>query len=163
MKARNLPGRALLWWTLCVSSPLCAASGVVRWENTFRQPLAGSGFQSVFTARELADGTTLVVAQDNYGFTTLQYDHAGNQLSAATFYPVYLEYPFLVSIDPFGAVFFATVTSNPELTSSDLWMMKYDGLTGAALWPSGVILGAGNHADDVPLELMVDPAGDVVL
>ena len=163
MKARSLPGRALLWWTLCTSAPLLAASGVVRWENTFLRPLPGAGNQSVAAARELADGTTLTVVRDNDGLTTLQYDHSGNRLLTATFYPVYLDYPVLFAIDPFGAVFFATGISDSYGNSVDVAVMKYDGLTGAALWPGAVIIGAGNHANDAPRDLFIDGAGDVIL
>ena len=163
MQARNLPGRALLWMTLCASSPLLAVSGVVRWESTYHRPLPGVGYQSVAAARELADGTTLTVVQDNDGFTTLQYDHSGNRLASATYYPLYFGYPSFFAIDPFGAVFFATGIPGSFQDPVDIWLTKFDGLTGAPLWPAGVTFGAGNHANDSPVALLVDGAGDVML
>ena len=163
MKARNLSSRVLLWISVLVPTPLLAVSGVTRWENTFHRPLPGAGNQSVAAARELADGTTLTVVQDNYGLTTLQYDHSGNLLASATFYPVYIGYPSLFAIDPFGAVFFATNVPNSLGNPIDVWMTKYDGLTGAALWPSAVTVGAGNHVSDSAVALFLTPAGDVVL
>ncbi len=163
MQMRNFPGRVLLWILLGASTPLFAASGVTRWENTFHWPLPGGGGQDVLAARELADGTTLTVVRDNYGLTTLHFDHSGSLLGSATSYPGYPSSPFVASIDPFGAVFFASFASGGLGYSGDIWMMKYDGLTGSALWPSGVTIGYGNHANDSPLDLFVTPQGDVVL
>ena len=146
---------------LVASLPLHAGDGVTIWENTFHRPLPGAGYQSVLAARELADGTTLAVVQDNSGITALQYDHSGNLLHSATFNPVYG--PQVVAIDPFGGVVIAAEAFEDFLHATDIWLMKYDGLTGAALWPSGTTFGSGNHADDAPIALFLDPAGDAVL
>lgn len=101
---------------LAAALPLYAVSGVTVWENTFHRPLPGAGNQSVLAARELADGTTLTVMQDNSGITTLQYDHSGNQ--SVVFHPVY--YPSVVSIDPFAAVFVASVATEGFGSQSDI-------------------------------------------
>lgn len=160
MRAR--PRIGSIWAALLVlgGSPLCAATGVPAWEKTFRRDLPGSGEQFVLAARELADGTTMTVVQDNGGITSLRYDHSGGQQSSSTVYPVYPAAK--VAVDPFGGVFVASVAQAGYGSEADVWFMKYDGLTGKAAWPAGVIFGSGNGHDDDVLAVLVDPAGDLV-
>ncbi len=141
--------------------PLYAIDGVTVWEKTFHREVQGAGNQWPMTARELADGTTLTVTSDNSGVTALNYDHAGQLLASSSFYPVYGA--TIAAIDPFGGVFVVAEATAGYLYETDLWVMKYDGLTGRALWPAAVVFGAGNQQDDEIMNLFVDPAGDVVL
>ena len=82
-------------------------------------------------------------------------------LASSSFYPVYGA--TIAAIDPFGGVFVVAEATAGYLYETDLWVMKYDGLTGRALWPAAVVFGAGNQQDDEIMNLFVDPAGDVVL
>ncbi len=143
--------------------PIYAGDGVTAWEKTFHRDLQGAGDQFPLAARELADGTTLTVWSDNsYGVTALNHDHDGQLLSSSTFYPVYSA--ATAAIDSFGGVFIAAQATTGYLyAESDIWLMKYDGLTGKPLWPAAIIFGAGNQESDEVLGLFVDPAGDVVL
>ena len=143
--------------------PLWGADGVTAWEKTFRRDVLGAGDQFPVAARELADGTTLTVLSDNfYGVTCLHYDHDGQLLSSSTFYPVYAV--TTAAIDPFGGVFIAAeATTGAMYAETDIWLMKYDGLTGEQLWPAAVTIGAGNGRSDEVMGLLVDEAGDVVL
>ena len=91
----------------------------------------------------------------------MNYDHAGQLLASSSFYPAYGA--TLAAIDPFGGVFVVAEATAGYGYETDLWLMKYDGLTGKALWPAAVIFGAGNQQDDEIMDMFVDPAGDVVL
>ena len=162
MKSTILVARAgALSFLLLSAVRLSAADGVTRWERTFRSPQAGVGNQGVLAARELADGTTLTVVGDNAGLTTLHYDHAGTLLSSSTFYPTY--FPSKIAIDAFGGLVLACTTTEGSDFRNDLWLRKFDGLTGEALWPAGVSYGAANHGNDEAVAVFVDPAGDVLL
>ena len=161
MKSETRIVGAALSLLLAAAAILRAATGVTVWEETFHRPLQGGGDQWTLAARELADGTTLTVIRDGSGLTALQYDHDGNLSSSATFYPVYGVAQ--AAIDPFGAVFVASLASAGSGYETDLWLMKYDGLTGRGLWPAAVTYGSGDHVDESILGLFPDPAGDLVV
>jgi len=146
---------------LALALPLSAIDGVTVWEKTFHRELQGAGDQWTYAARELADGSTLTVVRDGAGITALQYDHDGNLLSSSTFYPVYVVGK--AAIDPFGAVFIASQATAGYQYEADVWLMKYDGLTGESLWPAAATFGSGNDGNDDVVDVFVDPAGDVVL
>jgi len=143
-----------------VALPLCAIDGATVWEKTFHREQQGVGSQYPIAARELADGTTLTVVFDG-GVTALNYDHSGQLLRSSSFYPVYGA--TVAAVDPFGGVFVAAEASAGYGYEKDIWLMKYDGLSGKGLWPAAVTIGAGNHQDDEVFDLLVDPAGDVIL
>ena len=162
MKSTIQVARAGALFVLLLSAArLSAADGVTRWERTFRPPQSGAGYQGVLAARELADGTTLTAVGDNGGVTTLHYDHAGSLLSSSTFYPTY--FPAKIAIDAFGGLVLACTTTEGSDFRNDLWLTKFDGLTGETLWPAGVSYGAANHGNDEAVAVFVDPAGDVLL
>jgi len=161
MKSTILVARTVLLLFAAAAPLLFAKDGVTLWEKTFH-PVEGGGNQWTLAARELADGSTLTAVFDRGGVTALQFDHAGDLLGTASFYPIYAEV-VIAAVDPFGAVFLASPTSQGFGSGSDVWLMKYDGLTGAALWPAAVYFGYGNHANDTPLALFLDPAGSVIL
>ncbi len=154
---------ALLLFLLAVALPLFAVSGVTVWENTFHPADTLGEREWLLAARELVDGTTLTVVGDNFGLTTLHYDHSGNRLGTATFYSAYpRDIPQTVAIDSFGAVFVGSLAHTPN-TEIDIWLMKFDGLTGAGLWPAAVIFGAGNQSDDIGLQFFLDRTGDLIM
>src|SRR5206468_515962 len=135
-----------------------------------RPSLAGFGNQSPIAARELADGSVMVVSLDNAGLTAIRYDHAGAVLSSASFYPPYGltdgSTPH-VAIDPFGAVFFAA-SSNlccpPDNTQwGDAWLMKYDGISGSELWDTPGHYDAALDYIDTPDQLLIDATGDAIV
>ena len=162
MKSTIQVARAGALFVLLLSAArLSAADGVTRWERTFRPPQSGAGYQGVLAARELADGTTLTAVGDNGGVTTLHYDHAGSLLSSSTFYPTY--FPAKIAIDAFGGLVLACTTTEGSDFRNDLWLTKFDGLTGETLWPAGVSYGAPNHGNDEAVAVFVDGAGDVLL
>ena len=156
-----------------------AATGVLAWEQIFRQDLTGSGVQQSLAARELADGTRMVVVYDNFfAFSAVRYDAAGTLLTTASFNPSYTTtldafvdfdgFPTAaaVAIDAFGGVFIGAISglsSAPFYTRGDTWIMKYDGLTGRAAWtsPAAFTLPDGRLA--APRALLVDDHGDLVV
>ena len=156
-----------------------AATGVLGWEQIFRQDLTGSGVQQSLTARELADGTRMVVVHDNFfAFSAVRYDAAGTLLSTASFNPSYtttvdafadfsgIPTVAAVAIDAFGGVFIGAISglsSAPFYTRGDTWIIKYDGLTGRAAWPSPAAFTLPDGRLAAPRALLVDDHGDLVV
>ena len=172
-RAADLPGSRHLFVCaiLCsaLQSSIHAATGVPAWEQSFRRNLTGSGSQRPLAARELADGSRMVVVVDNAGVSCIAYDASGAALSTATFYPAE-GWPFgpqLAAIDPFGGIFVVTEADKsfvPFTRRGDIWTMKFDGLTGRELWPAGRAYAAPDGPwRDEPLRCEVDPYGDVIV
>ena len=148
-----------------------AGTVVPAWEHVLRPDLAGFGSQAPLAARELADASVMVVNLDNAGLTAVRYDHDGTVLTTASFYPPYglgLATTPRVAIDPFGAIFFAATSNlccSPGTTSRGLWVMKYDGSTGAELWKSP---GYFNFESDYewaesPDQVLIDALGNAIV
>lgn len=167
-RSRNLAGAPLLSFVLALIVPPASASastGVLSWERSFRHDLTGKGYQRPVAARELADGSILVVNLDNAGVTFVRYDGAGGVLSTATVYPPWLT-PLVAAIDPFGAVFLVSQADHSQFPYSqrgDVWTNKYDGRTGHALWPAAQVFDSPNRRQDLPTDAFVDPLGNVVV
>jgi hypothetical protein len=143
-----------------------ASTAVPAWEQRYRPSLVGSGSQSPLAARELADGTVMVVNSDNAGLTAVRYDHQGSLVSAASFYP-----PFPVSgwydrrlaIDPFGGIFLAAPSNFVQYFSGDVWLMKYDGYSGRELWRAPTHYDSTFDYVDTPDQVLVDGAGNAIV
>ncbi len=163
------------WWSTSVSM---AATGVPAWETSFRPDLTGSGTQTPLAARELADGSRMVVVNDNYyDFAAIRYDGTGNVLSTARFAPAYNTtltvfdigaIPVLapVAIDAFGGVFvgaIAGLSSAPFYSRGNAWFDKFDGLTGEELWPAPAVWTSPTDWLAAPQGLFVDANGDLVV
>ncbi len=159
------------------TAPASAATGVPAWEQTFRKGLAGSGSQYPLAARELADGTRMVVVSDNGAFSAVRHGADGAVLSAAAFYPANvttvdpLQYfsgyttPAVVAIDPFGSVFVGAISglsSAPFFSRGNAWFAKFDGVTGRALWPAPATWVSPSGLLSAPRTLFVDDRGDLV-
>ena len=166
-----LPGARCLLACLLLAAPsgsATAATGVPAWEQSFRRNLSGTGQQTPLAARELADGSRMVVILDNVGVSCVRYDSGGALLSTASFYPSF-GWPWgpqLAAIDPFGAVFIVSEADKSFSLGTlrgDIWTMKFDGMTGHALWPSGRTYDSPDHRRDEPLRAAVDPQGDVIV
>ena len=169
-RAAAFPGARLF---LACTALLCtaiagAATGVPAWEQTFRRNLTGAGNQKPLAARELWDGSRMVVVIDNAGVSCVRYDTNGAVLSTATFYPAE-GWPFgpqLAVIDPFGAVVLVTETDKsflPFTRRGDIWTMKFDGLTGHELWPEAQTYASPGTWRDEPQRCELDPYGDVIV
>lgn len=151
------------------------ATGVPEWNATYRMPTPGGGGPLV--ARELADGTRMVVVTDARALSAIRYDAAGNQVGVATFYPAFVQtitpgvyksfpVPPIVAIDPFGAIYVGAVSGlccSTLYIGGNTWIMKYDGLTGHALWPAPVTWIAPSGRLSAPAQLLVDGAGNLVV
>jgi hypothetical protein len=69
------------------------------------------------------------------------------------------------AIDPFGGVVVANI-GNPDPSNGstgDIVTMKYDGLTGRALWPEPAIYDTGEFIPDYPTSVLLDGSGDVIV
>ena len=144
------------------------AAAVPAWEHILRPGLSGSGTQSPLAARELADASVMVVNLDNAGVTAVRYAHDGTVLTTASFYPPYglgVAATPRVAIDPFGAVFFAATSNLIDSFSGDVWVMKYDGSTGAELWKSPGYFNSQFDFEyvDMPDQVMVDALGNAIV
>jgi hypothetical protein len=144
-----------------------SSSAVQVWGQTWT---GGGSFTTApvpVAARELVDGTTMIV-----GPPAIRYDHDGNLLSTANFSPPFfssitlpppnISQASLVAIDPFGGVFVASASDLTQLRG-DIWLMKYDGFTGKAVWSEPLIYDDSTHRVDIPLLLFSDSAGDAVV
>ncbi len=174
-----------LLWGLCffafASSAIFASTAVTQWQQVFHPAANGTTSAAPIAARELADGTVLVVTQD---FQTLHYNHDGTIVS---FKQLSLTPPHerpearrrgtaalpeagpggVVNshavIDGFGRVVLSTVASSGNIPrdAGIAETMKFDGLTGDPLWASPVYY--NSHVAETPLAVYLDSSGDVVL
>jgi hypothetical protein len=65
-----------------------------------------------------------------------------------------------VAIDPFGSFF---VAGESATNGGDIWVMKYAGITGEAIWPAPATFNGSGNGADIPLALAVDGHGDVIV
>jgi hypothetical protein len=157
-----------------------AATAVPQWQQIFHPAADGTTSSAPIAARELADGTVLVVTQT---FQSIHYNHDG---SIASFRQLNLTPPGrhpsrsglvdrpesgpsgLVNshavIDGFGIVVIAVV-EQPDYYLQDagnIETVKFDGLTGEALWPAPAIYHPASGGA-YPTGVFVDPLGDVIV
>jgi WD40 repeat protein len=164
-------GALLLLALVCVPAAVPAITAVPTWQQRW----SGSSFSAPypFTGRELADGSTLVVGYSAITLHAVRYDAGGTQLSASTFTPPFFDsvtsfsplnvrIASLAAIDPFGGVFVASA-SNVSSSQGDLWLLKYDGFTGNALWPAPVLFESPSHLQVAPSRLLVDSGGNLIV
>lgn len=150
-----------------------------QWQQIFHPAADGTTSAAPLAARELADGTVLVVTQE---FQTIHYDHDGNVTSARqlplnprTVRPKGAKPAGAPDsgpsgtpsaravIDGFGVVVLARVAelNYYPIDTGVIEIAKFDGLTGAALWPGPSFSDTG--VDQAPTSLLVDRSGDVLL
>jgi hypothetical protein len=156
-----------------------ASTAVPQWQQIFHPSADGTTSAAPIAARELADGTVLVVTG---ALQTVHYNHDGTIVSfkqLALSPPVPARAPsgrgrvadqgplgFEVAravIDGFGKVVISAVAS-PTYVPPDsgiIETLKFDGLTGDALWPAPVFYDA--NLGENPTAVFVDPMGDVVV
>lgn len=75
------------------------------------------------------------------------YDHGGN------------DYPTAVAFDPAGNIFVSGYVHNGA--NYDWFLAKYNGATGAMLWPQPVIWNGPGNGDDRTVGMVVDASGNV--
>jgi hypothetical protein len=155
--------RLLILPLLLAAGVASAGTGVPAWQTTLRPDQVPSQYRNPVSARELADGSVMVLVVDGGGVTAVRFNHDGAQLSAAPFHP-----PFGVAaaaIDPFGGVFISAVANGDPYygVTGDVWAMKYDGRTGLPLWAAPVFYDGPEHQRDAPSKILVDPRGDLIL
>lgn len=133
---------------LLLLSAITARAGYVpKWVATY-DPGSGFSTQRSLKASVLADGSTMIIAEDLPGRTVVRFDAAGNVLTKASFMvgDTVLGY----EISPFGEIFVMEYGS----------VMKYDGLTGRPMWAAKVAYPTGGYLSGA---LAVDPAGNPVI
>ncbi|HEY2798187.1 MAG TPA: IPT/TIG domain-containing protein [Thermoanaerobaculia bacterium] len=142
-----------------------------QWQRLFHSLADGPFSSAPLAARELADGTVLVVTQT---FQTIHYNHDGTIVSA---HQLELNSPDArvresgpsgtvnakAVIDGFGRVvlsFVALLNYNP-IDTGIVETVKFDGLTGEKLWPAPAFYNA--KLAEYPTNVFVDRSGDVIV
>ena len=174
-------GRLVLCTLVLLLAPSLgtASEAVPRWQQIFHPAANGTTGSAPLAARELADGTVLVVTQT---FQTVHYNHDGTIVSLRQ---LALDPPrsrpgrsgvvqgpeaglfgtlnARAVIDGFGVVVLARVAelNYYPIDTGDIEIAKFDGLTGAALWPAPIFFHAG--VAQVPTGVFVDRSGGVIL
>ncbi|MGE5275512.1 MAG: PQQ-binding-like beta-propeller repeat protein [Acidobacteriota bacterium] len=164
-----MPAKAFgsLFLLLLSNGPAASAAPVTPvpvWEQHYgsQSPVGQAG--ALLASRELGDQSVLLVAGEPGRLAAVRYDTSGGVLSTAVIYPAFG--PAVVALDPFGAVFVAAQADGPADPSSkrgDIWVQKFDGLTGRTLWPSPATYDSPSHGWDKPLSAAVDPHGDLIV
>jgi hypothetical protein len=114
----------------------------------------------VNSVHRLADGTVLVLQSFfALGVTASHLDAAGAVLSTRELpLPEIFDGSLTLSVDSLGAVF-AGLTSAPR--PFEAWVMKFDGLTGRALWPGPFHYRPDPLTDTLFRSLVLDARGDL--
>jgi len=179
-RAAAFPGARLASVSLLLSALAAAAGGgtaVPAWERGFNAETNGAFFAYSVAARELADGSRMVVTYDYGAFSAIRYAADGTLRGNASFWPdfgttvdpmSFDDYPTAapVAIDAFGGVFVAAVaglSSAPFYSRGDAWIMKFDGLTGRPAWPAPATWATPSGRLAAPRSALVDSRGDVVV
>lgn len=140
------------------ASPPATAGATVGWSAKL-SGWRSDTFDEAKAIRVLADGTALVLTRGEE-WRAVRYSPSGQQLGIAS----WAGDPYArVAIDPFGGVaLLDEVESATSPTGTwDLWVMKYDGLTGRRLWPAPALL--DGPGDERALGLTFDRSGNVVV
>ena len=135
MRSPVRPWALFLTLALCLgpgSTLLAASPPGVQWVADVTPDPSGS--YPVHSVHRLADGTVLVLQSMFFqGVTASHLDAAGAVLSIQDLpLPYIYDGSLMLSVDPLGAVFVGMTTVPSPLQA---WVMKFDGLTGRALWP----------------------------
>ena len=140
--------------------PSFASQPVPVWEYRMRGELAG-GSSYPATMRTLADGSTLAVLTGNRGVSAARFGPDGSVRSVVAL-PGASNYGTLWAIDPFGAIFVSQQFTRYG-PSYGFWTMKYDGVTGKAMWLAPRILEVSGNAYAGPSAIAAASNGDVVV
>ncbi|HEY1249857.1 MAG TPA: putative Ig domain-containing protein [Thermoanaerobaculia bacterium] len=169
------PASFALGTVLFPAAVALATTAVPQWQQLFHPPSDGTTSAAPIAARELADGTILVVTD---ALNAVHYDADGNVLSAQA-----LRIPRATTrrhsskdvpdspgfgdshaaIDAFGKVVVAVVDDRDYVLegAGDVETARFDGLTGQALWRAPVLYHSGFAM--IPTDVFLDAAGDVVV
>lgn len=131
---------AALLVLLSFSASAAMASFVPRWISTYDPPGFSSQYQSSAAARLLTDGSMMILGVENSVEVAVRFDANGVVLTKVTIKP-----PGSVwarQISPFGEVFIE------GSMSGNGYVMKYDGVTGAAAWPAPAAFPSGGVVAD---------------
>ena len=168
----------LLLGLLSLPSTSFAQTAVPLWRQTFRPSASGTISPPPLAARELVDGTVMVVTEQG---AVVRFDHDGNEVSsvqlplgkpATKFRAPALgtpdqpegggQHPPVAAIDAFGTVAFSRQILLGFLNStSNIVTMKFDGMTGQSLWPAAAVYDA--NGQNFPLAVLLDSQGNVVM
>ncbi len=171
---------------LSIPSDARAQTAVSRWQHLLRPVSPGERSPGVLAARELADGTVMIVTD---ALIAYRYDHDGSPVSAAALrasasrpardpasraaedlgeggssLPGYGR--AFAAIDPFGVVATARL-GDPDFRAplltfrGDIVTDLFDGLTGKSLWGTAVVYDTGTNRPDYPTGVFLDQNGDV--
>ncbi len=183
MRLRRTTSAGILALLLC-SLPVAGQTAVPAWQEVFRPTASGTSPGSPFAARELADGTILVVTS---GFQAIHYDANGGTLSAVHLaagpsrpgakgrgpstprrngpdgLPPDGYGKTYAAIDAFGRVAITFVTEEDVQfgSSGKIETAKFDGLTGQSLWAGPAVLQLPGI--QYPTAVFLDPAGNVIV
>jgi outer membrane protein assembly factor BamB len=105
--------------------------------------------------RELLDGTLMVVLSHDL-VSVARFDQSGELLGVV---PVAASAAQYVVIDECGQVAVAGKTPSP----SDVWLAKFDGVSGRPLWTTPFVWQGPDGAEDSPVSLLPDPSGSLLL
>src|SRR5262245_10483969 len=140
-----------------------AATGVPAWQQRLESVEIPGSYETPFLTRELADGSVMVLMQRGVGLRAVRFGDAGAEISSVPVRPGL--YVVLAAIDPFGKIFVAGVVNDDWYsgTHGDIWIMKYDGLSGSPEWVSPAVFDSPEAVQDAPKALFVDPRGDLIV
>lgn len=185
MKNRSTSSAWVLAGFLC-SIPILGQTAVPAWQQLFRPASNAAISGTPIAARELADGTILIVTDS---FQAVHFDADGNPASARQlaigasegrgkgavppprpaasgpdggFLPMGYGKTFAV-IDAFGRVAI-TLVANADFQnaySGKIELAKFDGLTGQPLWQGPAYF--SEPGVQYPTGLLIDPAGDLIV
>jgi hypothetical protein len=135
---------------------------VLSWERHFSQPQSGIA-ATPKAARILPDGTIVVVTFDDVNdgdVSVTRFQPDGIAIGA-----VMLELTRfrLGAIDACGDVILADSYRREESDDYDVWVFKYDGVTGRPLWAGPVLWNGPTGLDDIPISLALDDGGNALV
>lgn len=152
---------------LLVHSEGRAADPALQWLHEIPVQV-GSSFEVPLAGGTLADGSVMVAGIAPFrGWFARRYEPAtGALLSAVMFHSTeVLVANDAMAIDAFGLVIVASETA-ADLNAGDVSVMKYDGRTGAPVWPMPSRIrtkAAGVDREDVPVLVRVDAGEDLIV
>ena len=187
MCSRARAGSGLLgmvFLALLAPGATSAQTAVPRWRQFYQPSGVGTTDANIIAARELVDGTRLAVSDQLVAF---HFDANGNPLASvqlpkprdaeknakrgprpaaapgATNRPQgNYDLGAFAAIDPFGGVVLSRSSRLLYYESSNIETMKYDGLTGRALWAEPALTDlVGLSGDEFPSGVLLDDDGDV--
>jgi hypothetical protein len=168
MKRRSKRLATVIALALLLSSIAFAGTGssaVLRWQDVIDQS-RDYAEQSPIAARLLADGT-LVVAMATPGLHQLSVAVFPPGSSVASVVPVYLPTGRdRVAFDACGDLFVAATRTFEDIATpneGDLWLMKFDHVTGHPLWNEPFVWNGPGNVGDLVADVIADESGDAIL